>query len=54
MKHDFRSGPLREGPLYPFTRHSGPVHTVVIHYTWAIKSSMADVWRWHKARGLLQ
>jgi N-acetylmuramoyl-L-alanine amidase len=42
--------PLVTGPRGPFTAHSGPVETIVIHYTWAETSDMAQVWRWHKAR----
>lgn len=49
--HDFTAGSLKAGPKRPFTQHSGPIHTIVIHYTWAITSDMAQVWKWHKARG---
>lgn len=50
MAHDYTKAPLERGPRGPFTRHSGPVHTIVVHYTWAERSSMADVARWHAQR----
>lgn len=50
MSHDYTRGPLTSGPRGNFTRHSGPVHTVVVHYTWAERSSMAQVAQWHAQR----
>ena len=45
------SRPLERGPKGAFTRHSADPHTIVVHYTWATTSSMADVVSWHNARG---
>ena len=53
MKHDYKKGPLERGPRGPFTRHSGPVDTVVVHYLWTRlddPTDMARVAEWHRAR----
>lgn len=53
MAHDYSKGPLERGPRGAFTRHSGPVHTAVIHYPWTRPdqpTTMAMIAGWHAKR----
>ena len=35
MKHDYTSGPLERGPRGSFTKHSGDIRYIAVHYLWS-------------------